>query len=253
MEPQDSPSGFLAGLQWKWVIVGVIAGAAVMGIIVGVTARAFHSTFVSSLIGSIGFVVTGMIVGYKSPGVTIREAAVGGCILALLVMFSLLTIFGQDITLAQTVITAIFGFLLAFVGGWVGENLQEEKSDQTRGLQWRWVGVGVVVAFVLNAAGVFLLAPLFNYNLDLIFVTFLVSFVVAGYVVGYTSPGVTVKEAAMAGAATVIIDWLLVEFGMEMHVPMRELTIGLVAGFLMMMLGAWVGELLQASMKKAKA
>jgi len=253
MQNQEPSSAATSALQWKWVIIGVIAGAFIMGVIVGITAKSFHNVFIPSLIGSIGFVITGIVVGYYSPGVTIREAAVGGLILAVVVLFSLLTVFSQSITVFQTLVTVVFGYLLAFVGGWVGENLQEERAEQTRGMQWRWVGAGIVVALILNSIGVFVFAPLFNYNLTAIFVSFLVSFVIAGYVVGYSSAGVTIKEAAVAGLATVVIDWALVSFGLGMSVPFRETIIGLTAGFLLSMLGAWAGEWLQASMQKQKS
>lgn len=250
MQNQESETSAASpSLQWKWVSIGVAVGAAVIGVIVGVTASAFHNLFIPSLIACTGFVVTGIIVGYYSPGITVREAAVGGAILAILLL-CLLGILGQRVTLMQTLTTIVFGYLLAFVGGWVGENLQEDRSEALRGMQWRWVGVGMVVSVVLNSLGVFGLAPLLNYSLTAVFVSFLVTFVIAGYVVGYFSAGVTIKEAALAGLLTVLFDWGLVAFGFGITIPMGNMLFAMTAGFLLSMVGAWAGERLQESMQQ---
>ena len=242
----------LTRLQWKWVSIGVVAGAAVLGLIVGVTATVFHNFFIPSLIGCTGFVVTGIIVGYYSPGITVKEAAIGGAILAGLLLLTLWIPFRQQLTLAQTFITPLFGFLLALAGGWVGGHLQHDRAAGVTGMQWRWVGIGVIVSVVLNSLGVFALAPLYNYNLKAILVSFLVTFVIAGYVVGYFSHGVTIREAALAGILTVIVDWLLVQFGLEIPVPFSSMLVAMICGFLLSMLGAWVGERLQVSMQRQK-
>ena len=241
-----------AKLRWKWVSIGVVAGAAVLGLIVGVTASVFHNFFIPSLIGATGFVVTGIIVGYFSPSTAIKEAAIGGAILSGLFLLALWIPFRQQLTLAQTFIAPLFGFFLALAGGWVGEHLQQDRAAGTTGMQWRWVGIGVIVSVVLNSFGVFALAPLYNYNLDAVFVSFLVTFVIAGYVVGYFSHGVTIREAALAGVVTIVIDWLLVQFGLDISVPLSSMLVAMICGFFLSMMGAWVGEQLQTSMQRKK-
>lgn len=233
--------------QWKWVMRGVLVGALVMGVIVGVTARGFQNIFIPSLIACTGFVVTGIIVGYYSRGVTILEAAVGGAILAVFLLGSLLTFFDHRMGFMQTATTLAFGYLLSLLGAWVGESLQEDRAEQLHGMQWRWVFIGSVVALVLNSLGVFGLAGAMSYNLNSIFISFLVTFVVAGYIVGYFSHGVTIKEAALAGLMTIIVDWIIVEVGLEIPVPLASMLFAMMAGFLLAMMGAWMGERLQAS------
>lgn len=250
---QTTMSTTAAGLQWKWVLIGVGVGAAVIGIIVGVTASAFLNPFIPSIIACAGFIITGFIVGYYSPGTTIREAAVGGVILALLLLVILLTMFSQRVTFMQTFATLVFGYLMAFLGGWVGETFQRERSVKRRGMQWRWVGVGVIVSVVLNSLGVFGLAPLYNYNLTAVFISFLVTFVLAGYIIGFFSAGVTIKEAALAGLFTILIDAGLVEFGLGLPVPLESMLIAMTSGFLLSMVGAWAGEQFQMSFQQQKA
>src|SRR5713101_6352866 len=173
-EPATSVSP--SKLQWKWVIVGVVVGAVAVSLIVGLTTSTFHNFFIQSFMGCIGFMFTGIIVGYFSPGVTIREAAMAGAILAILFLLALLLFFGQQVTTFQTLVTIVFGYLLAFAGGWVGENLQQDRGPETRGMQWRWVAIGVIVGVVLNSIGVFAVSPLLNYNLNAIGLSFLITF-----------------------------------------------------------------------------
>ncbi len=250
MMKESSATSPLASLRWKWVSLGVVAGGAVLALIVGVTASVFHNFFIPSLLGCTGFVVTGVIVGYFSQGITVKEAAIAGAILAGLVLFTLWIPIRQQMTSAQILIAPLFGFFLALAGGWVGEHLQQDRAAGVTGMQWRWVGIGVIVSVVLNSLGVFALAPLYNYSLNAVFVSFLVTFVIGGYIVGYFSHGVTIKEAALAGIITVLIDWLLVQFGLEITVPVSSMLVAMICGFLLSLMGAWVGERLQVSMQR---
>ncbi len=253
MENQEPATSVpLSKLQWKWVIIGVAVGAVVVTLIVGLTTSTFHNIFIQSFMGCIGFMCTGIIVGYFSPGVTIREAAMGGAILAIFFLLALLLFFGQQVNTIQILVTIVFGYLLAFAGGWVGENLQQDRSPQVRGMQWRWVAIGVIVGVVLNSVGVFAVSPLLNYNLNAIGLSFLLTFVVAGFIVGFFSPGVTIKEAALAGVFTVIVDWVLVFIGLGIPVSKPSMLFAMTSGFFLSLLGAWFGERLQASMQKQK-
>ena len=53
--------------QWKWVIIGVAVGVAIIGGSFFIVAPTFHSAAIQSLVVLIGFVVTGAVVGYFSP------------------------------------------------------------------------------------------------------------------------------------------------------------------------------------------
>jgi hypothetical protein len=65
--------------------------------------------------------------------------------------------------------------------------------------------------------------------------------------VGYKSPGVTLKEPAIAGIFTVIVDWVFLEFGISLSITTDNLISGLALGFLFSLLGAWLGEKYQES------
>jgi hypothetical protein len=151
----------------------------------------------------------------------------------------------------------VFSGLLSLAGAWMGEKLQGsfenkvESGEPDPTFQWKWVLAGLALGFVLNVLFVFLLAPLFDINLNLVHVAFSFSFVLTGFIVGYKSPGVTIKEPALAGAFAVIVEWLFIQYGISLPVPTGYIAFGVVEGFLLTLFGAWLGERFQLA-KKAK-
>jgi hypothetical protein len=251
--------GSATGLQWKWVIVGVIVGLVVVGISYFLVAPTFKSAPIQALVMLSGFIITGAVVGFFSPGVTIREATVAGA-LVIVLMIGMLLILGEQLVQDQTknFLGLLLGIAMSWVGAWVGEKLQgsqghDEHETKRMGftdLIWKWVIVGVVLGFALNVVLVFVLAPIFNINLNIAFALFVVSFVITGFVVGLKSPGVTLKEPAIAGVLAVVLDWFFLEYGIELAVPGGYLAFGLILGFLLTLFGAWLGERYQMSLEK---
>jgi len=248
-------------LQWKWVIVGVVVGVAIAGASFFIVVPTFHSIPIQALVLLAGFVVTGAIVGYASPGVTIKEASVAGGLVALLMIILLYAsgqALGQD--MIRNLLLLALGFGLSWIGAWVGEKLQGSEGhheDETKRLftdvQAKWVIVGVILGFVLNVLGVFLIAPLFNVSLNAAFGAFLVSLTVTGFIVAYKSPGVTLKEPAIAGFLAVLLDWSFLEFMLELHVSGGYLAFGLILGFCLNLFGAWLGEKYQMTSEAKEA
>lgn len=252
-----------SGTEWKWVIAGVIAGLIIVGSSYYIVAPIFHSPEIQALIMMVGFAITGVIVGYFSPGVTIREAGFAG---GLVMLIMIVLLYGTDMDHDNLVSSELIDILLlllgvgfALVGSWAGEKLQEasesvaeaDKVDDV--FHWKWVLTGVIIGFALNVMFVFLTAPLFGVDLNVALVAFLVSFLITGFIVGYKSPGVTLKEPAVAGIFTVIIDWVFVEFVIKLTVDASDLIAGLAFGFLFALLGAWLGEKYQDAQEAKKA
>ncbi len=243
-------------LQWKWVIIGALVGLVIVGASYYITEQTFHNIQIQILVMLVGCAVTGAVVGYFSPGVTIKEAAIAGTIVVLAMAGFL---YGVDAAVAKNVginvLLIVLGIPVSWVGGWAGENLQgsevnldeELKSDK---IQWKWVITSVVVGFALNVLFVFLPSKIFNVDLNVALVAFLVSFVIAGFIVGYKSPGVTIKEPAFAGIIAVILEWLFLEFGLQLGIAVPYLIAGLALGFLFTLIGAWLGEKYQDAVGK---
>jgi len=252
-----------SGTEWKWVIAGVIAGLIIVGASYYIVAPTFHSPEIQALIMMVGFSITGVIVGYFSPGVTIREGGIAG---GLVMVLMLALLYGAGLDTDNLVNSEVIDILLLLLGvgfslggTWAGEKLQEASESPTDEdhaddvFHWKWVLTGVVIGFALNVLFVFLTAPLFNVSMSAALVAFLVSFLVTGFIVGYKSPGVTLKEPAVAGIFTVIIDWVFVEFMINLPVDAADLVSGLSLGFLFALLGAWLGEKYQEAQEAKKA
>jgi hypothetical protein len=110
--------------------------------------------------------------------------------------------------------------------------------------------VGTVLGFVLNVLFVFLLPKLYNLNLQVMSFVFAFSFVLTGFIVGYKSPGVTLKEPAVAGAIAILIEWVFIQFLLGLEVSIAILIVGLAEGFLLTFFGAWIGERYQLASSK---
>ncbi len=238
-----------APTQWKWVMIGVVVGVVIIGGSFFIVAPTFHSTAIQALVLLVGFVLTGAVVGYFSPGVTIKEAFFAGLIL--MFIFALIfgaTPLGSGQSKALVYLLLVFSGILSQAGAWMGEKLQGsfEKKDGTEkndvGFQWKWVLAGLALGLALNVMFVFLLAPLFNIDLNLIHIAFSVSFILLGFIIGYKSPGVTIKEPAVAGVIAVIGEWLFIQYGIQLPVPVGYVAFGVVEGFLLTLFGAWLGE-----------
>jgi len=247
-----------AKMHWKWVILSVIAGLIIVGSSYFIVAPTFHSAEIQALVMLVGFIITGAIIGYFSPGITINEASVGGA-LVMIVIILLLYVTKTDIQFSAAInlLLLVLGVGFSWVGGWAGEKLQGDETAaeeaQTKKFLWKWVLVGVIVGFALNILFVFLLSTLFFvYLLKFAFIGFIVSFVITGFIVGYKSPGVTLKEPAVAGLLAVLLDWVFLKFIISLAVPSMYLALGLMMGFMIALFGAWLGERYQQSMEKKK-
>ena len=247
-----------SSLEWKWVIVAVIVGLIIVGLSYFVVIPAFHSSAIQTLVLLVGFVVTGAITGYFSPGVTIREVSVGG---ALVMLITLAMLYGTKVEMLHSDITnfllLLLGVAFSWVGGWAGEKLQGDDSEtsgqQAHGIEWKWVITGVVIGFALNVILVFLGAPMMKFNLNFVLAVFLASFVITGFVVGFKSPGVTLKEPAIAGLISVVLEWFFLMFGINLKMETGYLVSGLAMGFFFSLFGAWLGEKYQASMENIES
>ncbi|MCX6136454.1 MAG: hypothetical protein NTV54_03040 [Ignavibacteriales bacterium] len=245
----DESGNTKATLQWKWVLIGVIVGVVFMTVSFLSVVSTFHNTPIQLLVTTAGFILIGAIVGYLSPGVTIREAMIAG-IITMLVMAGIIVAIDAEVghDKVMMAVLLLFSGIFSLVGGWIGENLQGtlKGNENPASFQYKWVIVGTVVGFVLNVLFVFLLPKLYNMDLQIMSFIFAFSFVVTGFVVGLKSPGVTLKEPAVAGAIAIVIEYLFIQLSLGVEVPMTYLLIGLAEGFLLTFFGAWAGEYVQS-------
>lgn len=246
------------GLEWKWLVFGIIAGTALCLSLHLMISQTFHIPLIPTFMSLLGFVVMGIVVGYKSAGYTIKEPAIGGVVTLLIVGNVLAFGFDYDFTMTEKILAPIVGLILGVIGGWVGEQIQvtpeeaakELEREKQGGIEWGWVLAGTVLAFILNAFFVIGGFALLKFSLGGIVLAFGASFLFAGLLVGYFSPGVTIKEAAIAGVFSVILNAVfLYSFSLLLAEEFVYVLEGLVGGFVLSLLGGWLGEKLQSFME----
>ncbi|MEW5797777.1 MAG: hypothetical protein AB1728_02115 [Bacteroidota bacterium] len=246
------------GLEWKWLIFGIIAGTALCVSLHLMIAQTFHIPLIPTFMSLLGFVVMGIVIGYKSEGYTIKEPAIGGVLTLLLVGNVLAFGFDYNFTTLEKILAPIVGLILGVIGGWVGEQIQvtpeeaakELEEEKKGGIQWGWVLAGTVLAFIMNAFFVVGGFALLKFSVGGILMAFGASFLFAGLLVGYFSPGVTIKEAALAGVLSVILNAVfLYSFSLLMAEEYMYVLEGLAGGFILSLAGGWLGEKLQAFME----
>ena len=127
------------------------------------------------------------------------------------------------------------------------------------GLDWKWIGIGVVVMIVLNLIAGLILALLFAPQLEavtspedvqfsggqvaLAVVLNFLSFAIGGFIVGIKSTGRTIPEPGISAAIAVVIALLISgNFGIV------NLIAGGIVPFVAGVLGGWLGERRQGTL-----
>lgn len=246
------------GLEWKWIILGVVAGTALCLSLYLMIAKTFHLPTIPTFMSLLGFIVMGIIIGYKSEGYTLKEPAIGGFLTLLLTGLILSNVSGYTFSMTEMIVAPILGLLLGLVGGWVGEQIQitpeelvkELEDDKKGGLQWGWIVAGTVIAFIFNAFFVIGGFALLKFGVGGIIMALGASFLFAGLLVGYFSPGVTIMEAGLSGVLSVILNAIfLYSFKLLMAEESVYVLEGLAVGFVLSLIGGWLGEKLQSFME----
>ena len=197
-----------------------------------------------------GFVVTGIVEGILSKGVTILEPAIGAVLvgMVLFVFLPMMNVRGfRDLDSAVLVVMLVNGVILSALGGWVGEKLQGTLDDDIPDespIDWGWVLCGAALATTITMLFASSLVVILGYHLSNHFMAFFLGLFIAGCIIGFRSPGVAVKEAGVSGFLAVVlnIDIVCVALGM---LDITIILSGLVLGMLTTLLGGWVGEKVQ--------
>ena len=123
----------------------------------------------------------------------------------------------------------------------------------TRNLDWKWIGIGVLIMIALNfAAGIIMalvLGPavqqattveditLSGGQVALLALVNFLSFVIGGFIVGLKSAGRTILEPGISAAVAVIIALLL-----SGNFTVVNILTGGVVPFVAGVVGGWLGE-----------
>jgi hypothetical protein len=117
--------------NWSWVFAGTVFGVSVSIIIAIIIDFIFgHNPFYFMIPFFVNLFFTGIMVGLKSPGVTIKEAGLSGfltiTILISIVRLTLVT----EIEFEYIILGLILGYVVAMLGGFAGEKIQSRKEKK---------------------------------------------------------------------------------------------------------------------------
>ena len=234
-----------ARLHWRWMLIGVLFGAVLITAFATVVWEVLPEPDVLILVGALTCVLTGVCVGFFSPEEAALEPALSGALLTALSG----AVLGGTVELRVTPLVAAgvlpAGFLLAMVGGWVGDLMRETLApgaDPQEAMQWPWIAGGIAIGAVLNAYFVFMGVAVFGLRFGGLLVVFALSFVVVGLFVGLFSPGVTLLEPALAGVGLLVVDVVVTGLGFSAHFPVAAIAIAVVGAFVLSLLGGWIGD-----------
>jgi hypothetical protein len=140
-------------------------------------------------------------------------------------------------------------------GPWDGRRIieSEQEEEMTGTLDWKWIGIGIVVMIVLNLIAGFILgfflAPqlegattpeevqLSGGQIALIAILNFLAFAIGGFIVGLKSAGRTILEPGISAAIAVVIALLISgNFGIV------NIIAGGLVPFIAGVLGGWLGE-----------
>lgn len=249
----STPSKTPDALRWAWVVGGVVLGAVLIGLFMYLVDPDFQRPAVSGLMISLTIVLVGVLVGYRSRGETIREAAAAGIILIFIIVFIAAVGLGISAQPLVWLLSPFFGAMLALVGGYAGEMLQGtlDEAHEDKAIDWPWVFVSMVIGFSLSTYLVFLGQALFALTPADRLMVFGLSFFVTGWIVGFYSPGVTMIEPAIAAGGLVALHAGFIVLWFEAGPPLGTLLVALTGGVLAALAGGWLGEKMQATRKPA--
>jgi len=241
-------------LHWKWIFIGAIIGLIIIGTSFYFLEKAYSIQNIK-LIGYIsGFLLTGILTGYYSPGRTVIESAIAGGVLIALFLVLIAIVHLEFLFINYMYLLGIMtaGVVITGVGGWTGEKLQGtidktmDGKDGDSTFQWGWFITGVLVGFCLNVLLIVILAPLYGLNLMLALGLFCLGTMLAGFIIGFKSPGIAIKEASLAGAATILLETILLVEILEFRFDPGVFATAMFLGFILTLTGAWIGEETQA-------
>jgi hypothetical protein len=127
------------------------------------------------------------------------------------------------------------------------------EEEMTGKLDWKWIGIGVVVMIVLNLVAGLILALLLGSELEgatspedvqlsgsqvvLAAVLNFLAFAIGGFIVGLKSAGRTILEPGISAAIAVLIALLI-----SGNFTIGNIIAGGIVPFLAGVLGGWLGE-----------
>lgn len=243
------------------LILSVIVGVVLVLGFAWITASVYSSPIYPVIALISGFVVTGAIIGVVSKGVTIIEPGVGAVVVALIAALIIppIELPGfAGVSGSTWIIIFLNGIIATFFGAWLGEQLQHGSLDEMLKddfIEWEWAVAGSFLGIVLAIVTINVLVLFFGPDSSKFYIPFFVSLIFTGILIGWKSPGVTIREAGVAGLLTIVafLDVVkligLFEPSWAGLIPQNQLMLGggIVVGVALAYIGGYIGERIQGS------
>jgi hypothetical protein len=123
-------------------------------------------------------------------------------------------------------------------------------QDDDQPLRWTWVVIGVVLGSVLISVFLYFVDRYLDRPaVDGLVVSLCI--VLVGILVGATSRGETIREAAVAGLMLAVLTAVSVAFFLKIPIPVLVWLLGPFYAMILALLGGYVGEMLQGTLEEA--
>ena len=244
----------------KTVLVAIVIGFLLVLGLTFYTGSNFASPLLPFMAILAGFIVTGLLVGFMSKGETISEpgiASVGVGLLSYFIIpafnFHCFVLLPAETVSTNLLLVMLNGIILTFMGAWAGEKLQgtyenDKKSESTT--EWAYIIAGSVLGITLSMLLANLIVIIAGAASVYLFFALLFGLGLTGFVIGLRSPGVTIREATIAGIVTIIFNLDIFKitldpdtFFLDKQVIILSLAVGIAISFL----GGYFGEKVQGN------
>ncbi len=243
-------------MQYGSLAISVLIGTALVLGLATISGKSFGAPPFPIMAILSGFIVTGIIAGIVSKEKTILEPGIAAIIVSIITAFVLPTLQLKglvDMQPASLMLVLANGVIMTFMGAWAGEYIQGEEDTKadTTSIEWGWIIcggiIGVAVSMLLASSVVVLIGG--GFKLSYHIVAFIIGLFCTGILVGWRSPGVTIREAALAGFLTVIIDLdaIMLTLGLENDELNSLLMYGAAIGIVVTLIGGFIGEKIQSN------
>lgn len=242
-EQRDALSVADEQFQWRWVAAGVLLGAALIAVFLYLVNPGLEEPAAAGFVGGLCLVLLGILVGYRSTGETIRETAVAGLLVAVLVGIAASLLLEVRVPVLVWLMGPFVAVLVSMMGGYAGEMLQGtlEEAYEDRAVDWPWVFVSVVIGITVSSYVVLVGEARLGFSPTASLGSFAASFLVTGWVVGRFSPGRTMVEPAIAAAFMLVVDAAFVILWLG-DLSGSAIFLGFGAAVVLALLGGWLGE-----------
>jgi hypothetical protein len=113
---------------------------------------------------------------------------------------------------------------------------------------WNWIIAGTVTGVTVSIFAVNLFRIILGANPTLFVIPYFASLLLSGLLIGWKSPGVTIKEAGISGflIITVVLDIIRMTLMQESEIGWQYIIVGGLIGTIVSLIGAYIGEKIQA-------